>query len=530
MAAPRPAKAAPLGPVRHECLVCNSPELTYEFLIEGFPACSCQRCGLLFLNPGPSPTEVRAGAEFVDEPAMVDVHAASAASTLFRLEAYAGLQSGRLLLVNPTLQLELEARARGFDVAVMSVASLESEVPPAQLPTGVQACVIYRGLETTTDPLRVLESARRLLAPGGCVLVVAPTIDSRAARLFRLRWWEFRKSNRFYFSADTLQSLVLRAGYGEPIILPDGAVLSLDYVRRKLRTLPRAFTYRLLAWLLALAPRLVTGRMFRSFHSRTVILARMRAAAGHPALSVVMPVYNEKATFVPVINRVLQKTLDGLAIHVVIVESNSDDGTREQVMAYADHPRVTVILEDRPLGKGHAVRRALGAARGEIILIQDADLEYDIDDYDALVQPILRYERNFIIGSRHLQNGRVWKIRQFNDAAGLAAFFNLGHVVFLGLFNVLYEQRLNDPFSMFKVFRRECLFGLSFECNRFDFDFELVIKLLRKGYQPLELPVNYTARSFTEGKKVSVVRDPLTWVRALAKFRTSPLYEWGSQP
>jgi hypothetical protein len=77
---------------------------------------------------------------------------------------------------------------------------------------------------------------------------------------------------------------------------------------------------------------------------------------------------------------------------------------------------------------------------------------------------------------------------------------------------------------MFKVFRRECLYGLTFECNRFDFDFEIVIKLLRKGYRPLELPVNYRARSPQEGKKVTMVGDPLTWIRALLKYRWSPLY------
>jgi hypothetical protein len=77
---------------------------------------------------------------------------------------------------------------------------------------------------------------------------------------------------------------------------------------------------------------------------------------------------------------------------------------------------------------------------------------------------------------------------------------------------------------MFKVFRRDCLYGLDFECDRFDFDFELTIKLLRKGYRPAELPVNYHARSFSEGKKVTILRDPLTWLRALARFRFSPLY------
>ncbi len=164
------------------------------------------------------------------------------------------------------------------------------------------------------------------------------------------------------------------------------------------------------------------------------------------------------------------------------------------------------------------------------MLIQDADLEYDIDDYDALVTPLLAYRRNFLIGSRHTSRSEGWKIRKFNEASVLSGVYNVGHVVFLSWFNMLYQQRLRDPFSMFKVFRRECLYGLTLESNRFDFDFEIVIKLLRKGYQPIELPVNYTARSPAEGKKVRLFRDPLTWMRALLKFRWSPLYSARSAP
>jgi len=84
---------------------------------------------------------------------------------------------------------------------------------------------------------------------------------------------------------------------------------------------------------------------------------------------------------------------------------------------------------------------------------------------------------------------------------------------------VVYGQRLRDPFTMFKVFRRECLSGLRLECNAFDFDWELAGKLVRCGYDPLEIPVNYTSRSFADGKKVTLIRDPLTWLRACAKYR-----------
>jgi len=89
--------------------------------------------------------------------------------------------------------------------------------------------------------------------------------------------------------------------------------------------------------------------------------------------------------------------------------------------------------------------------------------------------------------------------------------------------NVVYGLRLKDPFTMYKVFRFDCLRGLKFECNRFDFDYELLIKLVRRGYRPVEIPVNYRSRSFKEGKKVDALRDPITWLRAIVKFRFQKL-------
>ena len=223
-------------------------------------------------------------------------------------------------------------------------------------------------------------------------------------------------------------------------------------------------------------------------------------------------------------DQLVQKSIDGIDIEIIVVESNSTDGTREQVELYAAHPRVKVIFQEKPMGKGYAVRSGLREATGDVVLFQDADLEYDLNDYDALVAPILRFETNFVLGSRHSGGKNSWKIRKFTDSAGLATIFNFGHVLFLTLFNSLYSQRLTDPFTMYKVFRRDCISGLSFECNRFDFDYEIVIKLLRKGYKPLELPVNYVSRSIKQGKKVTMLRDPLTWIRALLKFRRARLY------
>jgi glycosyltransferase involved in cell wall biosynthesis len=295
-------------------------------------------------------------------------------------------------------------------------------------------------------------------------------------------------------------------------------------MRRKLATLPPAWRYRILRFLMAASPSFVRNRAFRFLHSRLIFMVRPRPLALIPRLSVILPLYNERSTFPKLMEMLIEKQIPNVEIEIILIESNSSDGSRELALGYRDHPRVRLILEEGASGKGRAVRNGLRAAAGDVVLFQDADLEYDVDDYDALIEPILGYRQNFVIGSRHTMNTRLWKIRKFSDAGGLAAFFNFGHLAFLALFNFIYRQRLSDPFSMFKVFRRECLYGLEFECDRFDFDFEIVIKLLRKGYRALELPVNYRARSFSEGKKVTVLRDPLTWLRALVKYRNSRLY------
>ncbi len=152
-----------------------------------------------------------------------------------------------------------------------------------------------------------------------------------------------------------------------------------------------------------------------------------------------------------------------------------------------------------------------------MVLIQDADLEYDFLDYEMLVSPILSGRAAFVLGTRHAGQ---WKIRRF-DSYFMADAMNLAHWALVFAMNSLYGQSMTDPFTMFKVFRRDCISGLEFECNRFDFDVELVCKLLRKGYAPLEIPVNYQARSFKDGKKVAIFRDPPTWIRAMVKYRFS---------
>jgi glycosyltransferase involved in cell wall biosynthesis len=240
-----------------------------------------------------------------------------------------------------------------------------------------------------------------------------------------------------------------------------------------------------------------------------------------PLLSVVVPVFNEISTVRAALDALAAKRIAGWEVEVIVVESNSTDGSREAALSYRDLPGFKIILEDRPRGKGHAVRAGFTQAKGDVILIQDADLEYDIADYESLLAPIISNTHQFVLGSRH--GGSRFFIRKFDEQIWHAFLLNAGHWVFTALLDLSLGLALRDPFTMYKVFRRECLAGLTFQSNRFDFDWELLIKLVRKGYKPVEIPVKYSSRSFKEGKKVSILRDPPTWIWALVKYRLQKL-------
>lgn len=513
----------PMGKTHQECPICGSHQLEYEFVVDRAPVCGCEDCGLLFLNPQPGSGRGQASAPLAESIQPRELYQASAAARIQQLIAYSGLRSGKLLILGDDVYLAAEARSQGFEVFTSSAREFEYG-EPGEWSGPLDACILFCALEKMPNPLSALEAIRRALKRDGSLMVVSPTTDSRAARIFKTSWWEFNRTNLFYFSIDTLQNLLARAGFGDPMITPDHSYVSLNYLRKRLGyTSRRLQTYRLLRGLTSLSP-VLRNRAFPLVHSRTTFLVKPKPLFETPLLSVIVPVYNERATVIELLNQVLAKEIDGIDIEVIIVESNSTDGTRELVRRFEKHPRVCLILEEKPRGKGFAVRTALAVAKGQVVLFQDADLEYDVNDYDALIAPILRYRCNFVMGSRHTETDSAWKIRTFADSRALAAYFNLGHALLLTMFNVVYAQRLTDPFTMFKVFRRDCLYGLSFECDRFDFDNEIVIKLIRKGYKPLELPVNYVSRSMQDGKKVTLFLDPLRWIRALIKFRNAPLY------
>ncbi len=462
------------------------------------------------------------------------------------LASYRGMRGGRLLEIGCGRgDFLVEARAEGFEVTGVEISSEAANVARSQLEDGpilcgridqlglpgrsFDVCVLIDVIEHLRDPVSALESIHHVLKPGGVVFIQTPSRDSWPARLLKQRWMEFKSDHLFYFDQETIQHLLCKTGYHEVVLNPAKKVLTIEYIRHHFERFRVLGLTPLIRCGYHLTPRVLRPQRLTLYAGGMTVMARTADLHHRRKLSVIVPVYNERGTFRRLMDSLIRKEIDGVDMDIVVVESNSTDGTREDVLQYQADPRVKIVLEERPRGKGHAVRTGLEHVEGDFVLIQDADLEYDLEDYDALLEPLRHFRKAFVLGSRHTPVG-TGKIREFERQPMLAAVLNLGHAVFAFLLNIMFGARLKDPFTMYKVFRRDCLYGLSFTCNRFDFDFELVVKLLRKGYKPLEIPVNYRSRSFADGKKISPFLDPLTWLWALIRLRFSPLYESSDRP
>ena len=233
-----------------------------------------------------------------------------------------------------------------------------------------------------------------------------------------------------------------------------------------------------------------------------------------------MPVYNERATLAALLDRVLGLDLKGLDREVIIVEGNSTDGTREIVRGYAGRPGVQIVYEERPRGKGAAVRAGLARATGDYLLIQDGDLEYDPADTPKLLEPLLAGEAEVVFGSRVMTSPQDWQFRRLHGPERLFGFLvNLGGVIFTGLFNLLYGTRLTDGATMYKLFRTADLKALDLKSDGFDYDWEISAKLAKQGLRFAERPVFYKARSLAEGKKIRFWRDGWRVLVAILRYR-----------
>jgi glycosyltransferase involved in cell wall biosynthesis len=206
-------------------------------------------------------------------------------------------------------------------------------------------------------------------------------------------------------------------------------------------------------------------------------------------LSIVIPVFNEARTVAALIDKVRALDLDK---EIIIVNDGSSDGTREALRPFESVDGVRVHHSPVNLGKGASMRIGFSYAKGEIVTIQDADLELDPTEFKQLIVPIVEGRADVVYGSRFLEGGRKGSFAFYLANRGLAV-----------LTNALYGARLTDIETCYKVFRREVLDALTLRASRFEIEPELTAQVLKRGFRIIELPIGYNPRSSAEGKKIS---------------------------
>jgi len=203
-------------------------------------------------------------------------------------------------------------------------------------------------------------------------------------------------------------------------------------------------------------------------------------------VSVIVPVYNEVAHVDELLQAIQSSPVEK---EIIVVDDGSTDGTREKLQAFPSVDGLTLVFHERNYGKGAAVRTALAHARGEYVLIQDSDLEYDPQDYPALLQPLQQGKANVVYG-----------VRPDRPERGLRFF--LGAKLLTHLTNLLYGAGIHDEATCYKIFRRSLLARVRLDCHRFEFCPEVTAKLCRMGEKIAEVPISYRPRSAGEGKKI----------------------------
>ena len=226
-------------------------------------------------------------------------------------------------------------------------------------------------------------------------------------------------------------------------------------------------------------------------------------------LSVIVPVYNEVAHLEELLRAVLASPAKK---EIVIVDDGSTDGTREKLQELASMDNLTIVFHERNYGKGASIRTALRYARGEYVLIQDSDLEYDPRDYPALLRPLQEGSANVVYG-----------VRPDRPERGLRFF--LGAKLLTHLTNLLYGAGIHDEATCYKAFRRSTLMRIALRCRRFEFCPEVTAKLCRMGERIAEVPIHYNPRSADEGKKI---RHSDGWLAiwTLLRFRFGRRRSW----
>ena len=223
-------------------------------------------------------------------------------------------------------------------------------------------------------------------------------------------------------------------------------------------------------------------------------------------LSVVMPVYDEKATIREIIDKVLAVDLDK---ELIIVDDGSTDGTRDILKELEPTlgSSARIFYLDRNRGKGFAVRHGIAQATGDVLVIQDADLEYEPEEFHNLLEPFLKGRAAVVYGSRFLGGHRT-----------LYYWTTLGNKLLTWLTNIIYNTNLTDMETCYKLFSMEVLRDIPLKCKRFEFEPEVTAKILKRGIHIYEVPISYMGREYSEGKKITY-KDAWEAFKTLVRYR-----------
>ncbi|MGO8861758.1 MAG: glycosyltransferase family 2 protein [Acidimicrobiales bacterium] len=227
----------------------------------------------------------------------------------------------------------------------------------------------------------------------------------------------------------------------------------------------------------------------------------------YATLSVIVPVFNERSTVAEILRRMRAVELP-LVLQIIVVDDGSSDGS-DKVLGALEDSTVRVITHHRNQGKGAAIRTGMAAATGDLLLIQDADLEYDPDDWPRLIDPILKGKARVVYGSRFT-----------GERKNMLPLHWLGNRVLSLTTNILYRSTLSDMETCYKLFDADAIAGLTIRSNGFDFEPEITAKVLRRGLRIYEVPISYAGRELDEGKKITW-RDGISALVALVRFRFS---------